>query len=147
MLLQDDSITDTAKTILNGWIRTTENVPGCQALRKKIGHILFGFRVTYGESIFVTVTPNRRNSALLLYLSRTRANDTCFKCTMPSTQYRKRHCGFDSPNFISNQNIAADPDGNKVRIEIPVPSMLDRQKLVAEDPLAIAHHFLSLIHI
>ena len=52
LLLQDDNITETAKTILNGWIRTTENVPGCQALRKKIGHILFGFRVIYGESIF-----------------------------------------------------------------------------------------------
>ena len=79
ILLQDDNITETAKTILNWWIKTTENVPGCQALRKKIGHILFGFRVVYGETIFVIVTPNRRNSALLLYLSRTRSNDTCFK--------------------------------------------------------------------
>ena len=52
ILLKDDKITDTAKTILNGWIKTTEIVAGCQALRKKIRHILFGFRVVYGEAIF-----------------------------------------------------------------------------------------------
>eukprot|EP00973_Karenia_brevis_P053151 7389184-Karenia_brevis.AAC.1 len=52
LLLQDDKITDTAKTVLNGWIKTTENLAGCQALPKEIGHILFGFRVVYGDAIF-----------------------------------------------------------------------------------------------
>eukprot|EP00973_Karenia_brevis_P022377 3080118-Karenia_brevis.AAC.1 len=47
LLPQDDKITDTAKTVLNGWIKSTENVAGCQAPRKKIGHILFGFRVVH----------------------------------------------------------------------------------------------------
>eukprot|EP00973_Karenia_brevis_P024301 3353997-Karenia_brevis.AAC.1 len=47
LLLQDDKVTDAAKTILNGWIKSTVNVAGCQALRKKIGHILFGFRVVH----------------------------------------------------------------------------------------------------
>ena len=89
LLLQDDDITDTAKTILNGWIKTTETVAGCQALRKKIGHILFGFRVVHGDAIFVTVTPNRHNSALLLYLSRTRVNDTYFLSASSSAQYRR----------------------------------------------------------
>ena len=101
LLLQDDNMTDTAKSILNGWIKTTENVAGCQALRKKIGHILFGFRVCYGDSILVTVTPNRRNSALLLYLSRTRVNDTCFLAANSSTQQRKQHCGSESPNLLT----------------------------------------------
>eukprot|EP00973_Karenia_brevis_P027376 3774449-Karenia_brevis.AAC.1 len=50
LLLQDDEMTDTAKTFLNGWIKSTENVAGCQALRKKIGHILFGIRVVYGDA-------------------------------------------------------------------------------------------------
>ena len=49
---------------------------GCQAIRQKIGHILFGFRVVYGEVVFVTISPNRRHSSLLLRLSRVRANDT-----------------------------------------------------------------------
>ena len=42
---QDNTMTDTAKSIVNGWIKTTGVVAGCQALRKKIGHILFAFRV------------------------------------------------------------------------------------------------------
>eukprot|EP00973_Karenia_brevis_P012973 1760509-Karenia_brevis.AAC.1 len=37
VLLQDDKITDAAKTVLNGLIKTAENVAGCKALRKKIG--------------------------------------------------------------------------------------------------------------
>ncbi len=48
-------------------------------------------------------------------------------------KYRKQHCGFNSPHFISNHNIATDEDGSRVRVEIPVPSMLDRKKLVAQD--------------
>ena len=67
LLLQDDNITESHKTVLNGWIETTENVVGCPALRKKIECILVGFRVSYGDAILVTVTPNRCNSALLLY--------------------------------------------------------------------------------
>eukprot|EP00973_Karenia_brevis_P032591 4499005-Karenia_brevis.AAC.1 len=31
LLLQDDNITETAKSIINGWIKTTENVSDCQA--------------------------------------------------------------------------------------------------------------------
>ena len=54
----------------------TKYMSGCQAIRQKIGHILFGFRVVYGEVIFVTISPNRRHSSLLLRLSRVRANDT-----------------------------------------------------------------------
>ena len=139
LLLQHDEITETAKTILNGWIKSTETVAGSQALRKKIGHILFGFRVVYGDAIFVTVTPNRRNSALLLYLSRTGVNDTCFLSASSSAQYRRQHCGMDSPNFISEHSIHTDKDGQKVRLEIPMPSMSDRQMLAAQDPLATAH--------
>ena len=54
----------------------TKYMSGCQAIRQKIGHILFGFRVVYGEVIFVTISLNRRHSSLLLRLSRVRANDT-----------------------------------------------------------------------
>ena len=146
-MLQDDNITESHKTILNGWIKTTEYVAGCQAIRKKIGHILFGFRVSYGDAIFVTVTPNRRNSALLLYLSRTRINDTCFLSASSSTQYRKERCGSDSQNFVSQHSIHGDTDGKKVSIEIPLPCMHDRQGLTAEVPLAIGHQFQVIMRV
>ena len=147
LLLQDDNMTDTATSILNGWIETIANVAGCQSLSKKIVHVLFGFRVIHGDSIFVTVSPNRRNSVLLLYLSRTRINDTCFLSANSSTQYRKQHCGSDSPNFISSHSIHADKDGKKVRIEMPMPSIHDCQVLTAEDPLAMVHQFQIMMRV
>ena len=129
------------ESIFNGWIRTTENVAGCQALRKKIGHILFSFRVIHGGSIFVTVTPNRCNSALLVYLSRTRVNDTCFLDRNSSTQQRQQHCGSSSPNFLSEHDIHCDPDGTNVRVAIPLPGIHDMQVWAAQDPLATTHPF------
>ena len=125
----------------------SENVAGCQALRKKIGHIIFRFRLCYGDSIFVTVTPNRRNSALLLYLSRTRVNDTCFLAANSSTQQRKQHCGSATPNFVSEHDIHSDPDGRKVRAAIPLPAIHDRQVWSAQDPLATTHQFQVLLRI
>ena len=75
LLFSDSSIDATDKLILRSYMAVTKNISGCQALRKRIGHILFGVRCCYGESIFVTISPNRRHSALLLRLSRCRRND------------------------------------------------------------------------
>eukprot|EP00973_Karenia_brevis_P008681 1174296-Karenia_brevis.AAC.1 len=72
LLRQGENITETEELI-----ETTEIVSGCQALRRKISHIRFGFRVVCGESIFFAIKPSGRNTALLLYLSRTRTDDAC----------------------------------------------------------------------
>ena len=71
-------ITAAEKTILRSYLNTTSNIAGCQAIRRQIGHCCFGFRVVHGEVIFVTVSPNRRHSSMILKLSRARRNDTSF---------------------------------------------------------------------
>lgn len=52
-----DDITAEEQAVLRGTLRATKNVAGCQALRKRIGHTLFGFRVVYGEVLFWTILP------------------------------------------------------------------------------------------
>ena len=77
MLFRDDTLNSTERILLRSYFNTTNNIAGCQALRKKIGHILFGMRIVYGPNpIFVTVSPNRRHSGLLYKLHRVRRNDT-----------------------------------------------------------------------
>ena len=71
-----EGITAAEKTILKAYLSTTSNIAGCQAIRQKIGHCCFGFRIVHGEVIFVTVSPNRRHSSMILKLSRARRNDT-----------------------------------------------------------------------
>ena len=39
------------------------------------GHCLFGFRVVYGEGLFVTISPSRQHTSMVEKLSRARAND------------------------------------------------------------------------
>ena len=58
MLFSADGVTLAEKTILRSYLKTTENIVGCQAIRRKIGHCCFGLRVVHGETIFVTVSPN-----------------------------------------------------------------------------------------
>ena len=53
----------------------SETLPGNQIVRKMMGHCEFGARIIYGDSIFITISPNEQHSALVLRLIRNRAND------------------------------------------------------------------------
>ena len=89
LIFRADNLAALEKVILRSFIETTKNVSGCQAIRAKIGHIMFGFRVVHGECLFVTISPNRRHSALILHLSRVRANDTAVCTEAPVAKWRK----------------------------------------------------------
>ena len=52
-----------------------QHMQGTQQLRQLMGHTQSGARVVYGDCIFFTVSPNEQHSALVLRLSRYRAND------------------------------------------------------------------------
>ena len=56
MLFSADNITSEEKIILRSYLNMTSKIAGCQAIRKRIGHCCFGFRVVHGEVIFVTVS-------------------------------------------------------------------------------------------
>lgn len=48
---------------------------GVQEVRAKIGNAVCGARVVYGEPVFVTISPIRRLSGLVMRRSRVRGND------------------------------------------------------------------------
>ena len=51
------------------------HMPGTPNIRLMMGHCHFGARICHGDTLFITVSPNPEHSALLLRLSRARAND------------------------------------------------------------------------
>ena len=53
----------------------SKTLPGTQQVRQLMGHTQFGARVNYGDCTFLTISPNEQHSALVLRLSRYRAND------------------------------------------------------------------------
>ena len=101
----------------------SENCRRCQALRRRIGHILFGMRVVHGECIFVTASPNRRNSALILKLSRGRPNDGSFRSEDTCTKSRYYHCGPNSPQVFVDSDLGEDPTGESASATLHLPSM------------------------
>ena len=75
LLFRADDLLPAEKVILRCYLNVTQSIAGCQAIRRRIGHCLFGFRVVAGECIFVTISPNRRWSQLIMRCSRIRPND------------------------------------------------------------------------
>jgi hypothetical protein len=102
MLFKDDTLTSIEKLLLRSYFNTTKNIAGCQALRKKIGHILFGMRIVYGSNpVFLTVSPKRRHSGLLYKLQRLRRNDSCATGVDDISRQRKNGLGLMIHVYLS----------------------------------------------
>ena len=80
MLFAAEDLTSAERIILRSYLNTTASISGCQQIRKKIGACCFGLRVVLGECIFVTVSPNRRHSSMVLKLSRARLSPLYYDC-------------------------------------------------------------------
>ena len=155
LLFSDDDMGVAERVILCSYLEVTKNIAGCQAIRSRIGHILFGFRCIYGEVLFLIVSPNRRHSALLLRLSRARLNDVMLQGRDPLSQdphkvlayWRHRYASPDAPKAFSAQHIGCDPTGSTVLKEIELPDVFVRQAWVSQDPLASVHHYLAIMYV
>ena len=147
MLFAADNITSAEKIILRSYLNTTASIAGCQALRRRMGHCCFGFRVVQGEVVFVTVSPNRRNSSMILKLSRARENDTSLDASDDVARERRKHCGPNSPKIFSTTTILDDPFAERASLEIPLPDIFIRQGWNAQDPLSSCHHYLFFMHV
>ena len=147
MIFSADDVTATEKTILSSFLNTTASIPGCQQIRKKIGHLCFGLRVVHGEVLFMTVSINRRFSTMILKLFRGRVNDLSFAAKDPSSAARKKFCGKDTPAMFTGSNVADDPDGEVLNMELKLPELSDRQAMNAQDPLSSMHQYLVFMYI
>ena len=74
-------------------------------------------------------------------------NDTGSLRNHASTEWRKRYCGAQSPGFFTKFDVESDPDGKQARLEIPLPSLLQRQAWNAQDPLASVHHYDIIMYV
>ena len=113
LLFRADNIIATEKILLHSYLNTTSSIAGCQALRTKLGHCLFGLRVVHGECIFITISPNRRHNTLLWRLSRARENDPFINTATASARARKMHCGPDDPRLFVPSGTQEETDLEK----------------------------------
>ena len=82
----------------------SETLPGNQIVRKMMGHCEFGARIMYGDSIFITISPNEQHSALVLRLIRNRANDPMLYGTDPVDVALRGISGLKQPCLEADSN-------------------------------------------
>ena len=102
-----DDVAVQEKTVLRAFLNITASIAGCQATRLKIDHCCFGFQVVHGECIFLTVSPNRRHSSMIL--SRARRNDVSLLSSDEVYQWRSK--------FAAKTSHASSPA--KASLKIP----------------------------
>ena len=148
MLFKDDTLSSTERVLLRSYFNTTNNIAGCQALRKKMGHILFGMRIVYGPNpIFLTVSPNRRHSGLLYKLQRLRRNDDGAAGDDEISQQRRKWAGSDDPPIFVRGVVTSPADVETVYGHMNFPKISTRQGINAQDPLSSVHYYIICMHV
>ena len=143
LLFASDDLTSSERIILRSYLNTTASIAGCQQIRKKIGACCFGMRVVYGECIFITVSPNRRHSSMVLKLSRARCTDVGISGEDDVSVARRAFASAAKPSIFCQSTVTEDPEGREVTIQVPLPPLVTRQACNAQDPLASVHHSLA----
>ena len=106
-------------------------------MRRKAGHCLFGLRTTHGETLFFTISPDRRHSTLLLKLSRARQNDTSLRAQGDTALWRRRLAGADVPSLTVPPGTAPE----EVEKVLELPPLAIRKKIYAQDPLSAIQRY------
>ena len=102
--------------------KSTKNLAGAQQIRRKANHCIFGAGVFFGDGLFITISPNRRHSCLVLKLSRARANDTSLNSPTDVAQCRKKFAGAAKPSLKL-------PNGEAEEQVLEIPLLEHRQAM------------------
>ena len=68
-------LTPAAHKLLAAVEHTSQRVEGTQEVRRLMRHQLHAYRIVYGQAVFVTFSPNEKDSLLMIRLSRARRSD------------------------------------------------------------------------
>ena len=84
---------------------------------------------------------------MVLKLSRARRNDVGLTGDDEVSAARRNVTAADVPKIFSQYDLFHDPEGSQVSVEIPLPPLLIRQKLNAQDPLSSVYHYLTFMYV
>ena len=107
----------------------TSAIPGCQAIRRRMGRLGFSASLVYGSGISITISPSERHGGLAIRLSRYRGSDPLLD---PSHAANERPwIGKDKPSLETHDNSTADDE----------PDYETRKIILARDPLCAVDAF------
>lgn len=142
--VKDDPV---ASRMLSSLKASFERIEGSQEVRASMRKIIDAYRVCYGQPIMVTFSPNERLQVLVVRMHRVRSGDPCFRSK--ANEGLVRWCEIDEPSLVrvSMEDLAEPSDADGAVLHIPLknfaglPSLNDREKIAAKDPLACVYAF------
>lgn len=132
-----DGLSKPESNILGSYGRVTHKFPGTQEIRRAMHPAMLGCRVQYGEGVFLTISPNRRHSTVVLCFARVRVKDTMLQATDEASHWRRRLAGCNLPPLY----FPAGTDVEEGVSSIPMLPLPERQALNARGPLSSVKHY------
>ena len=125
-LAQAHGLSHGARSLVQQARMVASRIPGTQQIRIAIGHAMFGARVNYGESLFITIAPSERHSGLRLRLARLRRNDTLLT---------------HDPRSAPHQLLAGKDHPSLESTSVQLPEYEWRRQQLCRDPLSAMQAF------
>ena len=138
-----DGITTKETELLDIYQKATRSLAGSQEIRRQFIPFNLGFRVVFGDVVFLTATPNRRHSSLVWRMMRYRKNDTALleyngNKGDAATDWRRKFRGSNAPSlYAPNSSDAIDVASFTTHLDpAAIPSVQEAIAMSARDPLS-----------
>jgi hypothetical protein len=143
----DPPLSSLAKTFLRSFQATNRNIEGTQEIRTMMRKDGEAFAVMYGGNVFITISPNERQNALMIRCARSLRSDPMRKYDDDFAKWTN----IDTPSLEIKHHASLD-DERTVNVPIQailgaLPDMQSQQALLAKDPLASVYGFHILVRI
>ena len=124
-------LTREERAIARNVCAVTSALSGCQQIRRQMGHIFESTTTMHGHGLFLTISPNERQSSLTLRFSRFRTTDPLLDMSDDPCMRKKMACA-DAPSlFLPSAAGFGSDDGG---VEVDLPGFDFRREILAKDP-------------
>ena len=139
-----DGITEDEEDLLRLYRKSTRCLAGGQEMRRTFLPKTNGFRIVYGDCIFLTITPDRRHSSLVWRFHRARRNDTFLQDydgveRDRTTYWRRKWSGPNEPSLYHDEEfVEFEIDAQELA---SFPTVDECKAMSARDPLSTVLHY------
>ena len=144
------NLSEAAKKLLMNCEARTKKIPGTHDVRSTMRHQTHAYRVNYGLAQFVTFSPSERDTTIMLRMVRARKKDPAIQNDPAKAFYGRDKPELDVDYLRLSPERLAEARGFRLRSPVDparqaLPNYDDRRALLARDPLACWHGFVTLV--
>ncbi|CAK0874374.1 unnamed protein product [Prorocentrum cordatum] len=127
----------TQKQIVHNMRSVTSSLAGTQELRRRMGHVFQSGAIGYGHGLFITISPNEKQSCLVMRLHRARQGDPLLRAG----------CTDDARNAMRKRLASREWPSLSESADAELPDFDLRLCEVANDPLSVVQGFRVAVNV